>query len=467
LNRSEVAWFQVAADGAPAVERPDLVLVSIDSLRADHLGCYGYERDTSPVIDALAAEGVRFHAAASTTSWTLPAHAAMLTGLNDSAHGVTDMRRRLSDQHVTLAERLRDAGYRTAGFFGGPFLHPLYGLDQGFEEWVNCMGGVGDDVSVAQLEHVMVDDPVMHGDVTGPRTLEAVRAWAAVDDPRPYFLFVHLWDVHYDYLAPPGYVELFDTDYEGPVTGLGFEDETVVHRRMGRRHLERLIALYDAEIRFTDEVLGQMLDMLREHGMLDDALVVITADHGEEFFDHGGKGHQETLFEEVLRVPLVFHWPGRVLPGHVVDRPVSLVSIAPTLLAAAGIDAVLRPGTEDLRPRLLGEDPPGPAVLAELLVQSPAYVLHEGDLKVYYEPGMRRPRYAYDLGADPRERNPFEPADDERAAALSLELERLVDQGLPHRAAAIEAERVELGEDLARVHGALGYDDQPPSEDDR
>jgi arylsulfatase A-like enzyme len=287
------------------------------------------------------------------------------------------------------------------------------------------------------------------------------------------FLFLHLFDPHYDYIPPARWATAFDPDYDGTIDGRNYYfnariwDEARQQRTISDRDLEHIVALYRGEIGWVDEQLGRLVEHLRAAGRLDRTLVVITSDHRDEFFDHGQRGHKLTIFEEVLRVPLVFHWPGHVLPGHVVDRPVSLVSIAPTLLAAAGIDVALRPGTEDLRPRLLGEDPPGPAVLAELLVQSPAYVLREGDLKVYYEPGMRRPRYAYDLAADPRERNPFEPADDERAAALSLELERLVDQGLPHRAAAIEAERVELGEDLERVLGALGYVDQPPSEDDR
>ena len=128
-------------------DKPDIILISIDSLRPDHLGCYGYRQPTSPTIDNLAGDGVRFENAISTTSWTLPAHAALFTGLYDSAHGLIAAGLRLADANVTLAEVLSQAGYQTAGFFGGPYLHPTFGLDQGFQTYQSCMTTLPDDAS--------------------------------------------------------------------------------------------------------------------------------------------------------------------------------------------------------------------------------------------------------------------------------------------------------------------------------
>ena len=134
-------------DAALREHGPDIILISIDSLRPDHLGCYGYGRPTSPTIDALAQEGVRCASAVSTTSWTLPAHAALFTGLYDSAHGAVDNGTKLVDSHVTLAEVLQDAGYQTAGFYGGPYLHPMFGLGQGFETYESCMSEIHSEIS--------------------------------------------------------------------------------------------------------------------------------------------------------------------------------------------------------------------------------------------------------------------------------------------------------------------------------
>ncbi|MCC6409508.1 MAG: sulfatase-like hydrolase/transferase, partial [Planctomycetes bacterium] len=167
-----------ACEHPNAPERPSIVLISIDSLRPDHLGCYGYAPPTSPTIDAVAAEGVRFESAVSTTSWTLPSHAAMFTGLFDSAHGLFENGLALSPEHQTLAELLKSEGYQTAGFFGGPYLHPTYGLDQGFEHYQSCMTQLPDDLTGDQIrESSRAHFGPSHRDITSPRTVDEVRKW--------------------------------------------------------------------------------------------------------------------------------------------------------------------------------------------------------------------------------------------------------------------------------------------------
>jgi arylsulfatase A-like enzyme len=380
--------------------RPDIVLVSIDSLRADHLGAYGYPHPTSPALDRIAAAGVTFDNAVSTTSWTLPAHAALFTGLEDSAHGVIQDRFRLASNRVTLAERLREAGYHTAGFYGGPYLSPGFGIAQGFDTWVDCQTPLARDATGKQ-RHV-----VSHEDVTGPRTLTAVEQWLSdVDDSRPFFLFVHLWDVHYDYQAPPEIVARFDPDYDGPVVGAGFETSPHLRVDMAERDRRHLLALYDAEIRFTDDVLGAIVSRIEAAGRSRETLFVITSDHGEEFFDHGRKGHQKSLFEEVVRIPLVFYGTSALKAETRVSSLASLVDVMPTLLAQAGV-APEAPGPgRDLSPALRGDPlPPGEALLELHVTRRHAAALRGEDWVLISEP-HERPKL-FDLASDPAQRSP-------------------------------------------------------------
>ncbi len=430
---------------------PNVVLVSIDSLRFDHLSCYGYSKETSPVIDRLAAEGVRFDQAVSTTSWTLPAHAALFTGLYDSSHGLVDNNLRLSEDHVTLAEVLRQNGWRTAGFFGGPYLHPTFGLGQGFESYQSCMTTLPDTLEEqAVRDQSRSKQAKSHADVTGPRTLEEVRKWLGASLPsgasQPFFLFLHLWDVHYDFLPPRQYVDLFDPGYDGPLTGKDFMTDPLITPKMSVRDFEHLLALYDAEIRFADEILGQILAELERREAAENTLIVITADHGEEFFEHKGKGHQRTLYDEVVRIPLVFHWKGRfgAKDGkpRTVAQQVRIIDIMPTVLTLCGIDR--RPAMQgsDLTPLLLGGELPEEPALCELLVDGrQARALRTSTLKaVYADPN--KPGAGFFLDADPKELAPVG-AEVPRVAEGLARLERERESAAAARGAGAEATRVD------------------------
>ena len=311
-----------------AAQQPDIVLVSIDSLRADHVGCYGYGRPTTPAIDRLAAEGARFRNAVSTTSWTLPAHASMFTGLYSDTHGVVDNGLALSGNIVTLTEALKGAGYHTAGFFGGPYLMPEFGFNQGFDTYECCMSQFqpGQDHSEDQVGV----GPQSFADITGPLTLEKTEAWIDTLDSRPFFLFVHLWDVHYDYIPPGEYARMFDPDYSGTLDPRMMLRNASIRPGMPERDLQHLIALYDGEIRYTDDNLARLLAELDRVGRLDSALIVVTSDHGDEFFEHGQTGHQKTLYDEVLRIPLVIRWPGKIQRRVVDDWSASSTSCPPS-----------------------------------------------------------------------------------------------------------------------------------------
>jgi arylsulfatase A-like enzyme len=443
-------------DGTP--QRPDILLVSVDSLRHDHLGCYGYARKTSPAIDRLAEEGARFDQAVATTSWTLPSHAAIFTGLYDSAHGLVDNGLRLGENQITLAEALRDAGYRTAGFYGGPYLHPTFGLGQGFDHYQSCMTALpadaGDDEVRAESR---ADVGVTHREVTGPRTVEEVARWLRTVDDAPIFLFVHLWDVHYDYLPPPEYVEMFDADYRGDLDARDLMLNPSIHSEMAARDLEHLVALYDAEIRFTDDTIAGILEALGERGRLDETLVVVTSDHGEEFFEHGFKGHARTLFDEVVRVPLVIRWPGRVTPGRVIANQTRTIDLMPTLLGAAGVEPPAHVQGRDLAPLLAGESlSPEPALTELLLDGRQMRALRTPAFKVF-DQGPDRPQAVFDLAADPAETTPL-PVEGEvwvRAAGrLAVEIEVA---GEIRRSIAAGADEIVLDDETRRRLESLGY----------
>jgi len=304
----------------PRVE--NVVLISIDSLRADHLGCYGNEHDTSPAIDRVARDGVRFANAMSATSWTLPSHMSLLTGRYLLSHGVISQTDQLPTGVPTLAEMLRRDGFSTGGVVSALWLRPQYGFGRGFDYY--------DDSSVegkAWYEELTLEP--------APNVTNHAVEWLRQQHGRRFFLFVHFWDVHYDYTPPAPYDKMFDPDYQGSVTGANFMHSKAIRRGMPQRDLQHVLALYDGEVRWVDDHVAKILAALDEIGVSDRTAVIVTADHGDEFFEHGGKGHQRTLYREVVHVPLIMRVPG-IEPGRVVQDPVSLVDVMPTVLDLTG-----------------------------------------------------------------------------------------------------------------------------------
>lgn len=399
-----LALLGLALAGCGPGPRPDVVLISIDSLRPDHMSCYGYPFATSPSIDRLAREGVRFQTALSTSSWTLPAHAALLTGLYDSGHGLIDNGLRLNESQVTAAEVFARQGWRTGGFFGGPYLHPDFGFGQGFETYQSCMTQVDDRLDPAAVRAgARARDGASHADVTGPRTVAEVTRWLATVGDDPIFLFVHLWDVHYDFRAPAQYVELFDPDYQGALTGVDFMGNPAIAPGMDERDYRHLMALYDAEIRFTDDTVAQLLEALRARGRMQDTLLVITADHGEEFLEHGTLKHGYQLFEETLRVPLLLRVPGQQA-RRASNAVVQHIDLAPTLLELVGLPIPAQFQGQSLVPLFSGGDLQARPVVSETSwrgIDLAAARLGDWKLIEDRQTGERR---LFDLASDPGER---------------------------------------------------------------
>jgi choline-sulfatase len=290
-----------------------IVLVSIDTLRRDHVGAYGYGKPTTPRLDALARDGVVCEDAVSTSSWTLPAHLSMLTSVDPGLHGGVDLRHGYNKGPATLTSTLRAAGFATHAVTSHLYVSSVYGLDDGFDSLDFHQDRKATDVANRGMD--VID---RFGD-------------------RPFFLFLHLYDPHWHYDPPKEALAPFAKPYTGGLTGLWGDFSKRDRKSVTAADLEHLLALYDGEIRYADAEVGRVLDHLAARGLDKSTLVLVTSDHGEEFLEHGSWEHQKTLYEEVIRVPLVLRAPG-VVPRRE-PAQATLLDVAPTLAAWAGVTA--------------------------------------------------------------------------------------------------------------------------------
>jgi arylsulfatase len=294
-------------------------MISIDTLAPRMLGCYGFDEPTSPTIDALARDGVLFENAYAPSPWTLPSHASLLTGLYPKNHGVKSHRVAMPPEIVTWAEYMKARGFTTAAIVNAHNVGARYGLDHGFEHF----------------EHVIKDIARAAPSLVEERAL----AWLDGVPQQPFFLFLHYYDVHSDYTSLPEYEELFTSPYAGHIDGstaqlLSFwEGELTI----GERDREHLVDLYIAGIRQMDDGIGRIVQRLDQLGILDETLIIVCSDHGEEFLEHGSVLHGRTQYEEVLRVPLVIVGPG-IPSGKRISEPVSLIDVMPSVVSLLGLD---------------------------------------------------------------------------------------------------------------------------------
>ena len=410
--------------------RPNIVLISVDTLRADHLGCYGYQRNTSPHIDQLAAEGALFESTISSTSWTLPAHCALFTGLADTVHGCLDIKQRLAESHSTLAERLKGAGYTTIAFFSGATMHPIFGLAQGFDEYQDCTSYADQSTDLVADGQVPWDESVRaaaRADITNPRLHRAVQRWLQEKQSRPFFMFIHMWDVHADYIPPQPYDRMFDPDYDGPITGRDVRHNPAINAKMPARDIDHLVALYDGEIAWTDAHVGKILADLDALGLRDSTIVVLLSDHGEEFFEHGGKGHRQTLFDEVIHVPLIIRYPARIPAGRRYPQQARMIDILPTILALANQPPPTDVMGQSLTPLFTGGTlPQDTLAVSELFTLGRAYrSFRRPDRKaILHEPTGGT--VIFNLQADPAEKNPLPNTQSPLAQAMLADMRNAI-----------------------------------------
>lgn len=348
----------------------NVVLISMDSVRQDRLGIYGHRPEfapevaVTPNVDSLAMQGVVFDEAWATTSWTLPSHMTMMTGLADTSHGVVHDYARMDPLRTTLAESFEAAGYATAGFFSGPYLDAKYGFGEGFqyyqsgmmpneerEQWISQRidelneqrKANGQAPGDPRQDFVTMSDRLSHEDITSPRINELGLNFLESHSEEPFFLFLHYFDAHYDHIPEkmePGLGAKFDPSYTGNFSPDRWYFNHAVRtygpnnrpqRQIGQRDLAHIMAWYDAEIHWVDRHVGEVMAKLEALGLAENTIIAVVSDHGDEFFEHGNIGHRSTLFPEVLRVPWVMKVPGEDRAGARIPGVVRLYDLAPTL----------------------------------------------------------------------------------------------------------------------------------------
>ncbi len=326
---------------------PTVVLISIDTLRADHLGCYGNTIVKTPRLDALASEGVRFAQAIATAPTTLNSHTSLMTGTYGHTHGAARNGFVVAERNEMLAEVLRGAGYRTAGFIGAFPLQSRFGFAQGFDHY---------------------DEPELLR--SGEEVNASALAWLDEREEGPLFLFLHYWDSHRPFDPPPPFDRMYRTDDLDVGASMEELDALRLDMKAGvpvgeRNRITR--ELYAGAVSHVDQVVGELLDGLKERGLYDDALILVTSDHGEaidehwEYWDHG-----ESTYETTIHVPLIVRLPGGERGGTTEDRLVSLVDVMPTVLDL--VDARVPPAVSGVGFGTLlrgGSLPPRAPVFAE------------------------------------------------------------------------------------------------------
>jgi len=442
----------------PAPARPDVLLITLDTLRADHASAYGYARPTTPRLEEVARDGVRFATAYAPMPTTLPSHASLMTGLLPRALGLPKNGVAFTHPAPTLAETLGAAGYRTAAFVSSFVLDRSFGLARGF--------GTYDDQFVRdacksygqQWEGFQLEGGFCR---RGAATREQAERWleqngylgsagATAGDvsgtPPPYFLWIHLFDPHDPYEPPAAEAELLPPLEQDPTD------------------LQKQIAAYDGEIRYTDDQVGRLLDRLRAAGRLDDTLVIVVSDHGEGLMDHGWMHHGAMLYEEAVRIPFLVRWPARLPRGRVVEEPVQLADVVPTLHALLGLappaqafdgvslrGALEGTGTLDpQRPIFLQRRTYDREVELGLNVRGQKFAVRTGPWK-YIEARTEKTQELYDLATDPHELRDVIRSKRKNARPLAEGLRAWLARPVQAPAAG------KVDEDAARRLEALGY----------
>ncbi len=466
-------------------DKPDILLISIDTLRADHVSCYGYDRPTTPNLDALARDGTRFSHAYSPAGWTPPAHASMLTGLFPSQHGAVD-ENRLHDGVTTLAQILASAGYGTLGAVNNSQVGELVGLDRGHESFHEVWKGHGSKSIVKRGAHFALRKlRRLSGreDKGAGTTNRIVTDWwtGRVGSDAPSYTFIHYIEPHNPIQPPRAFRRRFATPGSAEIDQrkmtLVLDNPLVCFAddmELNDDEVRHLVALYDAEIAYIDSRLGELFSLLKRQRTYDDTLIIVTADHGEHFGEHGMYSHVASLYEPVIHVPLVVKWPAGIDGPGVCDSLVQLTDIVPTVLDVTGLRA---PEQDRLFGKSLVDRGEGvghefiaaewegriPFFLRRTLGESraaekvgvfkePFTMIREGRYKYIARSGGRNE--LYDLETDPTESNNLVPEEPSIAEALGRKLDDWKESAAAHAPEKVE---YTMDAEVRRHLEKLGY----------
>jgi arylsulfatase A-like enzyme len=441
---------------AALADRPDVILIMVDTLRADRLPVYGYSGASTPAIDRLAADGVVFDNPHAQASWTKPSTATLLTGLYPSTHRAIGKADRLPREVVTLAESLRAGGWRTGGIVSNVNLSPSYQFDQGFGEYIYLapdffFGARESSSKLAMYNGLRLirerflsrRKEVRHYYQDAATVTEAGNAWLDRNRGARFFLFIHYMDPHDPYFRHP---------YDGSAVA------RVQTPSPDAARARELSDLYDGEVDYLDVHLGAFLDHLRALGLYDDALIVLVADHGEEFHEHGGWWHGTTLYEEQIRVPIIMkppaHGAAGLAPGSRRAGLARLLDVTPTILAVAGVEAPPRTQGISLAE---GEDA-AQSFAEEDFEGNRLRALRAGTWKII-EANPGNPRglpeiELFDLTADPGETRSLAAKDEGRWKAMRARMDHTTADALK---AAVTGEQIEVDDATRERLRALGY----------
>ncbi|MFZ0799163.1 MAG: sulfatase-like hydrolase/transferase [Terriglobales bacterium] len=428
------SWAQTSA---PRSSFPDVFLITIDTLRADHVGCYGYKQVETPALDALAADGIRFTQAFTHSPITNTSHITIMTGLLPSVHGVTDFGVPLSPQHVTAAELLKRHGYQTAAFIGAVILDSntlAPGLDRGFDFYDNFPAKTETKERWGRVER------------RGMEVVEHAESWFDKHRTGPHFVWVHLFDPHDPYEPPPPFSEKY------------------------KDHL------YDGEIAYADSAVAHWIAFLKKAGVYDNAIIVVTGDHGEGLGEHGEDTHGLFLYDSTLHIPLILKTSGAAHHGTVIDAEVRTTDILPTILSATGISVPAELNGESLLP-LIDQTKNGSAPSNRALFGETDYPLRWGwaplrALRTDNSKLIEAPRpELYDLHADPKELKNLYASDSSKVQSMQAEMAKWKAKLPPPSASAKPAETLPDPKDKIEVqnllHNAMLASDDNRSSDAR
>jgi arylsulfatase A-like enzyme len=374
-------------------DQPGLILIAIDTLRTDALGCYDPESRATPNLDRFAAESVLFKAAYSQSPWTLPSFASLFTSTLPSVHGARGSFQEhfypIRKSLTRAAESFKEQGYRTAAIVNNIFLKGTFGFKEGFDEY---------DFFPAEINKIRKANEVTH----------LAREWLEdhVEVGDPCFLFLHYFDPHFAYLPPREFLQKFGGKSNDKIRQITDpEDVRTGKVKLNAWDKENLRNLYMGEVAYTDQEVGVLLDYLRTEGVLDRAVVVILSDHGEEFWDHGGFEHGHTQHEELVRVPLMVRFPHGAHGGQCVETPVRLMDLMPTLHEYLDLE---QPTTYQGRSffkviEAKDKGPEGPFFFEHCLYGSEKKALRVKNLKLIMDMETEEASL-FDLAADPGEK---------------------------------------------------------------
>jgi arylsulfatase A-like enzyme len=471
-------------------KQPNIILLMMDSVRAANLSCYGYHRATTPNIDALATQGTLFEQAISVGCWTLPVHVSLFTGLYPLNHGVTISKDALPPNFLTLARQLKELGYQTACFSNNAYISEANGLAQGFDTvedvWrISHPRGTRRTKMWKLIKHLeqygRLAKPairlaralqqarsILKGlrsrrDSGAQLTNEKIQTWLTEfrNPDASFFMFVNYMDCHEPYNPPYPYKQRFMPTRFSPwrVAGVGTNKEVALRilEKRGQDDLKIIQALYDGEISYLDDKIGELVQFIESLGILDETVLVLTSDHGDCLGEHNQIGHRMALYEQLVHVPLIIRYPERFQPAVRVMQQVSLVDLYPTLLELAGADpsqankngfhSLITPPAAEARPFIIAENT-APKSLNSVI----ARMIRTDRYKYIWKSNQQHE--LYDLVKDPGELANLVAVEPETARKMDEQLKAWKRSLGDHR---IGTNQTEYDEEIVERLRALGY----------